>query len=61
MLHKLCDITLNLDMAAIQDALLEITGARSVPRVFVKGNFYGGGDETSAGCKNGDFQKKLSA
>ena len=50
-----------LDMSEIQDALLAITGARSVPRVFVKGQFYGGGDETSAGCKNGDFQKKLAA
>lgn len=59
--YKLIELNGRSDMAAIQDALLEITGARSVPRVFVKGNFYGGGDETSAGCKNGDFQKKLSA
>ena len=48
-------------MSDVQDALLGITGARSVPRVFIKGNFYGGGDETAAGCKNGDVQKKLEA
>lgn len=48
------------DMSTIQDALLEITGARSVPRVFINGVFYGGGDETSAGCANGDFAKKVA-
>ncbi|KAL8440465.1 hypothetical protein Efla_005607 [Eimeria flavescens] len=31
---------------AIQDYLLKKTGARSVPRVFVKGQFFGGGDDT---------------
>lgn len=30
----------------IQDALLEITGGRSVPRVFIDGEFFGGGDDT---------------
>jgi len=58
---KLIELNGRSDMSEIQDALLAITGARSVPRVFVKGQFYGGGDETSAGCKNGDFQKKLAA
>jgi glutaredoxin 3 len=49
-----------LDMAAIQDYLKELTGARSVPRVFINGKFYGGGDETSAGAKNGDLAKKIA-
>jgi len=48
------------DMAAIQDYLKELTGARSVPRVFINGKFYGGGDETSAGAKNGDLAKKIA-
>jgi len=33
------------DGAAIQDALLEITGGRTVPRVFIAGKFVGGGSE----------------
>ena len=36
-------------MDDIQDALAEITGARSVPRVFVGGAFIGGGDDTVRG------------
>lgn len=31
---------------AIQDYMKEKTGARSVPRVFVNGKFFGGGDDT---------------
>ena len=34
------------DGDAIQDALLQLTGGRSVPRVFVGGKFIGGGDDT---------------
>ncbi|CAH3164724.1 unnamed protein product [Porites lobata] len=33
------------DGDAIQDALLQITGGRSVPRVFIGGKFVGGGDD----------------
>ena len=47
-------------MDAIQDYLKELTGARSVPRVFVNGKFYGGGDDTSAGAANGDLAKKIA-
>lgn len=36
------------DCSAIQDYLLKITGARSVPRVFIGGNCIGGGSETRA-------------
>ena len=50
-----------LDADKIQDALLKITGGRSVPRVFIHGKFFGGGDETAAGCANGDFAEKVSA
>ena len=48
-------------MSEIQDALLGITGGRTVPRVFINGKFYGGGDETAAGSKNGEIKKKLEA
>merc|ERR1712062_321490 len=56
---KLIELTKEKDCDKIQDALLKITGGRSVPRVFINGEFYGGGDETAAGCKNGSFQKKI--
>lgn len=47
------------DGDAVQDALLELTGARSVPRVFVGGNFIGGGDDTAAKAANGQLQALL--
>ena len=34
------------DGDAIQDYLLELTGERTVPRVFIKGQCIGGGSET---------------
>merc|ERR1712129_315440 len=48
------------DMDEIQNYMKAKTGARSVPRVFIHGNFYGGGDETAAGAKNGDIKKKVA-
>jgi len=36
------------DGGAIQDALLAITGGRTVPRVFIGGKFVGGGSEVKA-------------
>ena len=36
------------DCNAIQDYLLKITGARTVPRVFVDKKFIGGGSEVKA-------------
>merc|ERR1712078_187539 len=47
------------DCSEIQDYLREKTGARSVPRVFINGQFYGGGDETAAGARNGDLKAKI--
>jgi glutaredoxin 3 len=47
------------DMDEIQDYLKKLTGARSVPRVFIDGVCIGGGDETSAAHKNGKLQKLL--
>lgn len=45
----------------IQDALGEVTGARSVPRVFVGGKFIGGGDDTVAKAANGELKELLVA
>ncbi|KAG2446535.1 hypothetical protein HYH02_008522 [Chlamydomonas schloesseri] len=47
------------DMDAMQDALLDITGGRSVPRVFIGGKFLGGGDDTAAAAANGKLEKLL--
>ncbi|XP_015761622.1 PREDICTED: glutaredoxin-like [Acropora digitifera] len=44
---------------AYQDALKEITGARSVPRVFIGGKFVGGGDDVKALHSRGELKKML--
>jgi glutaredoxin 3 len=47
------------DMDAIQDVLREITGGRTVPRVFVGGKFVGGGDDTVKLFNEGKLQPIL--
>lgn len=49
----------NPDCQEIQDVLGEMTGARSVPRIFVDGNFIGGGSDAEKMFKNGELQKLL--
>eukprot|EP00007_Cunea_sp_BSH-02190019_P008853 CAMPEP_0174236868 /NCGR_PEP_ID=MMETSP0417-20130205/6249_1 /TAXON_ID=242541 /ORGANISM="Mayorella sp, Strain BSH-02190019" /LENGTH=105 /DNA_ID=CAMNT_0015315565 /DNA_START=26 /DNA_END=343 /DNA_ORIENTATION=+ len=49
------------DGAELQDALGEITGGRSVPRVFIGGNFIGGCDDTMAVHRSGGLVDKLKA
>lgn len=44
---------------AIQNALQQVTGARTVPRVFINGKCIGGGDDTVQAHKNGDIEKLL--
>eukprot|EP01035_Chromulina_nebulosa_P020815 gene20815-26983_t len=41
----------------IQNALLESTGQRTVPNIFVKGKHIGGCDKTLAAIASGEFQK----
>ena len=45
----------------IQNYMREITGGRSVPRVFIGGKFIGGGDETAAADKSGKLQGMLQS
>ncbi len=45
----------------VQDALYEVTGGRSVPRVFISGNFIGGGDDTAAKAATGELARLLAA
>lgn len=47
------------DGDSIQDVLGEITGARSVPRVFVNGEFIGGGTDVKSLYENGKLEKML--
>ncbi|VDM28186.1 unnamed protein product [Toxocara canis] len=49
------------DCSQIQDYLLSVTGSRSVPRVFIGGEFFGGGDQTAAAKQSGLLEKKLRA
>lgn len=45
--------------AAIQDALKELSGQRTVPNVFVKGEHLGGNDDTQAAAASGKLQELL--
>lgn len=49
------------DVAAVQDYMLERTGARSVPRVFIGGRFVGGCDELMGKKLSGELQELLLA
>jgi glutaredoxin 3 len=42
-----------------QNELGKLTGARTVPRVFINGKCIGGGDDTSALDKKGDLERLL--
>jgi len=46
---------------AIQDIMLKMTGGRSVPRVFINGQFIGGGDDTVAKAASGELIKLYNA
>ncbi|XP_011301537.1 glutaredoxin-C4 isoform X2 [Fopius arisanus] len=48
------------DADEVQDILGEITGARSVPRVFVNGEFIGGGTDVKKMYETGELAKKLA-
>jgi len=47
------------DCDEIQNVCKDITGARSVPRVWINQKFIGGGDEVMAAKKNGSLAKML--
>ena len=47
-------------MADIQDELLSMTGGRTVPRVFIDGEFIGGGDETASLAASGELKALLT-
>lgn len=56
---KIIQIESNPEMTAIQNYMSQITGARSVPRVFINGNFIGGGDEIAKLERSGKLSEML--
>jgi glutaredoxin 3 len=42
-----------------QDVFVDMTGARSVPRVFIDGKFIGGGDDVVKLMKSGELAKMV--
>ncbi|XP_025423275.1 glutaredoxin-2, mitochondrial-like [Sipha flava] len=57
--YKVIELDNREDMDDIQDALEGITGARSVPRVFVDGVFIGGGSDVRKMSQSGKLQELL--
>ena len=47
------------DGADIQDALLELSGQKTVPNVYIKGEHIGGNDACQGAAKDGSLQSKL--
>ena len=45
--------------AEIQGALLDISGQRTVPNVFIKGEHLGGNDDTQAAARSGKLEELL--
>jgi glutaredoxin 3 len=45
----------------VTDIMLAMTGGRSVPRVFINGEFIGGGDDTVSKAASGELVKLYNA
>ncbi|VDP20189.1 unnamed protein product [Onchocerca flexuosa] len=58
-LYKIIELNEREDCDKIQDILLQITGARSVPRVFIGGKCIGGCDDTMAAQRDGRLDQLL--
>ncbi|XP_046584159.1 glutaredoxin-1-like [Haliotis rubra] len=59
--YEVMEIETNSKCGAIQNYLGSITGGSTVPRVFINGQFLGGGDETVAAHKSGQLKSLLQA
>ncbi|XP_045203168.2 uncharacterized protein LOC123556482 [Mercenaria mercenaria] len=58
--YEVWEIENESNCAEIQAVLGKMTGATSVPRVFINGKFIGGGSETQDLDKSGELRKMLS-
>ncbi|XP_053301233.1 glutaredoxin-1 [Pleuronectes platessa] len=60
--HLECiDISDRSDMGSMQDYFLELTGERTVPRVFIGEECIGGGSDVAALHKNGKLEGMLQS
>jgi len=57
--YKTVELDRRNDCSELQDNLRRMTGARTVPRVFVDGDCIGGGSDTVSMFKKGSLQKLL--
>ncbi|KAJ2721634.1 hypothetical protein GGI07_003818 [Coemansia sp. Benny D115] len=57
--YKALELDKESNGSAIQSALQEITGQRTVPNIFANGYHVGGCDDTLAALENGQFKKHL--
>jgi tellurite resistance protein len=55
------ELDLRPDGDRVQEALVRLTGQKTVPNVFINGQSIGGGSETEAMAKTGELVKKLGA
>ena len=58
---EIIDIENDANCSEIQDYMKQLTGGRSVPRVFIGGKCIGGGDETAAADKSGKLRGMLES
>lgn len=56
---KVIELDQRSDGDAIQSALLQLTGQRTVPNTFINGQHLGGNDKAQAAAKSGELKKKL--
>ena len=56
---KIVELDQREDGSDIQDYMMELTGGRTVPRVFIDGAFIGGADDTAALDARGELQTLL--
>ena len=45
--------------ASIQNAILDLSGQRTVPNVFINGEHVGGNDDVQAAARSGELQKMI--
>ncbi|XP_053724043.1 glutaredoxin-1 [Synchiropus splendidus] len=58
---QIVDISAREDMGSLQDYFLELTGARTVPRVFIGQECVGGGSDVEALHASGKLEGMLQA
>jgi glutaredoxin 3 len=59
--YKAIELDYRSDGAEIKKALGQLTGASTVPRVFINGIFYGGGTDMEKMYENGSLKRLLDA